>query len=73
MHDLNSLEKWLTKGKIQLAKLLVLGGLSGNGGTKQREPYKKKGTMQSVQTQQHNKKKDQDWAAKMKREGFGDL
>ena len=70
VHDLNGLEKWLTKGKKQLAKLF---GLSENGRTKQRGPYKKKGTVQSVWTQQHNKKKDRDWAAKMKHEGFGDL
>jgi len=30
-------------------------------------------TMQSVWTQQHNKKKDRDWAVKMKHKGFGDL
>ena len=35
VHDLNGLEKWLTKGKKQLAKLFVLGELSGNGRTKQ--------------------------------------
>ena len=29
--------------------------------------------MQSVWTQQHNKKKDWDWAVKMKHKGFGDL
>jgi hypothetical protein len=73
VYDLNGLEKWLTKGKKQLAKSFVLGGLSGNGSTQQWGPYKKKGTVQSVQTQQHNKKKDWDWAAKMKCEGFGDL
>jgi len=56
-----------------LAKSFVLGGLSGNGRTKQWGSYKKKGTLQSVQTQQHNKKMDWDWAAKMKHEGFGDL
>ena len=74
VHDLNGLKKWLTKGKKQLAKLFALGGLSGsNDRTKQWGPYKKKGTVQSVQTQQHNKKKDRDWAAKMKHKGFGDL
>ena len=73
MHDLNGLEKRLAKGKKQLAKLFGLGGLSGNGGTKQRGPYKKKSTMQSVWTKQHNKKKDRDWAVKMKCKGFGDL
>src|SRR5882672_8505097 len=65
VHDLNGLKKWLAKGKKQLAKLFVSGGLSGNGRTKQWGPYKNKGTVQSVLTQQHNKKKDQDWAAKM--------
>jgi len=74
VHDLNGLKKWLTKGKKQLAKLFALGGLSGsNDRTKQWGPYKKKGTVQSVQTQQHNKKKDWDQAANMKHEGFGDL
>ena len=73
VHDLNGLKKWLTKGKKQLANLFVSGGLSENGRTKQWGPYRKKGTVQSVQTQQHNKKKDRDWAAKMKHEGFGDL
>ena len=73
VHDLNGLKKWLTKGNKQLAKLFVLGGLSGNGRTKQWGSYKNKGTVQSVWTQQHNKKKDRDWAAKMKHEGFGDL
>ena len=73
VHDLNGLKKWLTKGKKQLANLFVSGGLSENGRTKQRGPYRKKGTVQSVRTQQHNKKKDRDWAAKMKHEGFGDL
>jgi hypothetical protein len=60
-------------GKKQLAELFVLGGLSGNGRTKQRRPYKKKGIVQSVRTQQHNKKKNRDWAAKIKHEEFGDL
>ena len=73
VHDLNGLKKWLTKGKKQLAKLFVSGGLSENGRTKQWGPYKKKGTVQSVWTQQHNIKKDRDWAVKMKHEGFGDL
>ena len=70
MHDLNGLEKWLTKGKKQSAKLFVL---SGNGRAKQQGPYKKKGAVQSVRTQQHYKKKNWDWAAKMKCERFGDL
>ena len=73
VHDLNGLKKWLTKGKKQLAKLFVSGGLSENGRTKQWGPYKKKGTVQSVWTQQHNKKKDRDWGVKMKHEGFSDL
>ena len=59
VHGLNGLEKWLTNGKKQLAKLLVLGGLLGNGRTKQWGPYKKKGTVKFVWIQQHNKMKRQ--------------
>jgi hypothetical protein len=70
VHDLNGIEKWLAKGKKQMAKLF---GLSSSDKTMQRGPYKKKGTVQSIQAQQHNKKKHQDWTAKMWNGGFGDL
>ena len=70
VHDLNGLEKWLAKGKKQMAKLF---GLSSSDKTTQRGPYKKKGTVQSIRTQQHNKKKQRDWTAKMQNGGFGDL
>lgn len=73
VHDLNGLQKWLAKGKKQLAKLFASHGSTSSSGSKQRGPYKRKGTLQSVRTQQHNKKTEHDWAAKMKMEGYGDL
>jgi hypothetical protein len=66
VHNLNALEKWLAKGKCHMAKVFALHKLNNNDISRQHGPYKKKGTVQSKRTQQHNKKMEWDWTAKMK-------
>ena len=70
--DLNELEKWLAKVEENHKKWLSRNLLNSSQG-KLQGPYKKKGTVQSLQTQQHNRKKARDWTVKMQNEGYGDL
>jgi hypothetical protein len=72
IHDLNGLQKWLTKGKKRLAQFFAFRSSIYSEG-RQRGPYKKKGTVQSLRTQQHNRKKERDWTEKMRNDGYGDL
>src|SRR5882672_2632693 len=60
IHNMNGLQKWLTKGKKRLAQFFASWSSIYSEG-RQRGPYKKKGTVQSLRTEQHNRKKERDW------------
>jgi len=72
IHNLNGLQKWLAKGKKRLAQFFASQSSIYSEG-RQRGPYKKKGTVQSLRTQQHNRKKERDWTEKMRNDGYRDL
>jgi len=72
IHDLNGLQKWLAKGKKKLAQFFAFqNSIDSEGG--HQGPYKKKGTVQSLQTQQHNRKKKRDWIEKMRNDGYREI
>ena len=72
IHDLNGLQKWLAKGKKKLAQFFAFqSSIDSDGG--HQGPYKKKGTVQSLWTQQHNRKKERDWTEKMRNDGYRDI
>jgi len=69
---MNGLQKWLTKGKKRLAQFFASWSSIYSEG-RQRGPYKKKGTVQSLRTEQHNRKKERDLTEKMRNDGYRDL
>ena len=72
IHNQIGLEKWFVKEAKTWVRLFPKNHV-GSLKDKHQGPYKKKGTIQSLWTQQHNCKKEKDWTKKMRTDGYRSL